>query len=32
MLRFHEEQQQTEASEEKPPQDLSLDLFQEMPF
>jgi hypothetical protein len=27
MLRFHEEQQQTEASEEKPPQDLSLDLF-----
>ena len=27
MLRFHEEQQQTETSEEKPPQDLSLDLF-----
>ena len=27
MLQFREEQQQTEASEEKPPQDLSLDLF-----
>ncbi len=27
MLNFHEEQQKTEDSEEKPPQDMSLSLF-----